>query len=83
MSIQNGHPIRVAILKSANILIECGISLALSCACSISPYHRSIGVFNAIIRIGFGIFPTLRLAKKNTIRAINEPPLFTPSIRAI
>ena len=57
MSIRNGHSIRVAILKSANILIECGTSLALYCACSISPYPRSIGVFNAIIRIGFGIFP--------------------------
>ena len=72
MSNQNGHPIRVAILKSANILIECGTSLALSRACYISPYHRSIDAFNAIIRMGFSIFPTLRLAKKNIIRAINE-----------
>jgi len=64
ISIQKGHPIIVAILTWARILIAPETCLDFSWVNSIWPYPFNIWECKAITRMGVGTFSTFRFEKK-------------------
>lgn len=82
MSIQKGHPTRMATRTSAKTFTVVGTVEAFSCAVSIDPTPASRRVWSAWTRSGPMTRPNLRRLIQKTTRANSDPPCVTPSILA-